>query len=306
MRSFFRVGIALTITTITVFILFHYRALLFGYPPCTQPVTYSLGVFDQRFGISQAQFLDDLSRASLIWSSSLNRPLFEYKESGGEIIVNLSYDYRQKATGDLQTIGIAIRGDQATYDQLKAKYDSLALTYEQNKKILDQKTSLYDNSKKAYDQEVTKWNDRGGAPADRFAALEKARSAANTKLLEINQGRESLNKLAETINATAKSLNQLAQRLNLNVKTYNTIGASTGGEFDEGQYVRDEDGRHIDIYQFENKDKLIRVLTHEFGHALGMDHVDDPEAIMYRLNQSHDSIPTTADLTELKRVCRLQ
>jgi hypothetical protein len=39
------------------------------------------------------------------------------------------------------------------------------------------------------------------------------------------------------------------------------------------------------------------------GHALGLGHVTDPAAIMYRNNSGTGLATTAADLTELHRVC---
>ena len=63
---------------------------------------------------------------------------------------------------------------------------------------------------------------------------------------------------------------------------------------------------HIDIYEFTDQQQLVRLIAHELGHALGLEHVDDPETIMYRLNEGTNSIPTEADMNELKQVCRIK
>lgn len=63
-------------------------------------------------------------------------------------------------------------------------------------------------------------------------------------------------------------MNQLIVILNLNVNQFNTVSHSNGEEFEEGEYVRDISGERINIYEFDGEKKLIRVLTHELGHAL--------------------------------------
>lgn len=90
----------------------------------------------------------------------------------------------------------------------------------------------------------------------------------------------------------------------------NSIGQSRGEEFTEGEYKSEYKSgvyeQEIDIYEFSTKAKLRRVLAHELGHALGLDHVEDPKAIMYRLNQGTNDTLTKDDLAELKTYCNIK
>jgi len=45
------------------------------------------------------------------------------------------------------------------------------------------------------------------------------------------------------------------------------------------------------------------LLAHELGHALRLNHSNDPNAVMYRLNQSDAAELTTDDIVALKARC---
>jgi len=270
--------------------------------PCTRPIAYSIGSFDPKFGISQTQFLADVATAAQIWDDALGRDIF-LGSADGKLKIDLIYDYRQQATAKMQSIGLVINDDKSSYDALKARYDQLKAQYETDKAGLVATKATYEAEKASYDQQVEYWNSRGGAPKAQYAALEAERNKLNSGTVSLNQSIAALNDLVVTVNSASTVLNRLVGELNLNVSSYNAIGQSTGPEFNEGEYVEDASGKHINIYEFSNNDQLIRVLAHELGHALGLEHVDDPKAIMYRLNQSTNEKPTAADLTELMAVC---
>ena len=107
----------------------------------------------------------------------------------------------------------------------------------------------------------------------------------------------------ETLNAIGTSLNKLIAELNLNVERYNQAGASAGGECEEGAYVSEAGSQRIDIYEYSSHTELVRVLAHELGHALGLGHVGDAEAIMYKVNQGKKLTVAQDDITELHAVC---
>ena len=237
--------------------------------PCSTPIDYSLGSFDPRFGESRTDFLAAVAAAAKLWDDAAGRELFAYAKNGA-LKINLIYDFRQAATN----LGKKINAEQAVYD---------AQTH-----TLDVLKTQYENDKQQYETQVAYWNARGGAPADIYATLESTRQKLNSE--------------AGTINTDTAALNAMAAQTNAKVGTYNT---AAGTDFNEGEYIRDSSGSRINVYQFENQDKLVRVLAHELGHALGLAHNTDPNAIMYAYNQGTAEKLTAADVNELKALCHL-
>lgn len=270
--------------------------------PCSKPITYSIGSFDTKFGISRSDFLKAISDAESVWEVALGKKLFQYSDSG-KLKVNLIYDYRQKATQTLNSIGETIDSGKMTYDQMKLKYQAISSSFESEKITLENLKNTYTQHLKSYEDRVSYWNAQGGAPKNEYNNMQAVQTSINQEVAIINQQIVKVNNLADALNSSARTLNGLATDLNSKVKTANKISASTGPEFDEGTYVENQSGERIDIYQYDSRSKLVRVLAHELGHALGLDHVDDPKAIMYRLNEGSNITTTADDIAELKMVC---
>ncbi len=270
--------------------------LIAYYFPCQFPIRYSIGSFDPRFNISQSDFLKDVAVAEGIWESYAKRDLFVSASStvsttsttasstspftltSSDLKINLIYDYRQDATNKLQKLGMTIDASQASYNALRTKYQSLQVDYAEKKTAFDRLVAAYKAS--------------GSTSAEAYAKIQSAQRDINTEV--------------DTINSLVVVLNDLGTQLNKQVSQFNVIGKSTGAEFDEALYTEDETGNQINVYQYSTNDKLIRVLAHELGHALGFMHTDNQNDIMYKLNQSKNIVPTGNDIAQLQAKCNIK
>lgn len=278
-------------------------------PACTEPISYTLGTFDDGFNISKNYFLGALADAEVIWEKPFGKELFSYapaNSSSDVLKINLIFDYRQQATSKLASLGIVVKDNRASYDMLKIKFTKLKTEFTAAKNNYDTRLKSFNDRQKAYEQQVQYWNMQGGAPGPEYDQLQTEKSVLDMELSELQTLQTKINEMVSEINALVVVLNRLASTLNLSVDKYNTIGSSRGESFEEGMYSSDGLNREIDIYEFSSRAKLLRVLAHEFGHALDLEHVDDSKAIMYRLNQGNNKTLTTADLEALKIKCQME
>ncbi|MDO8594110.1 MAG: matrixin family metalloprotease [bacterium] len=275
------------------------------YFPCTQPITYSIGAFDERFGISKESFLKSIQKGEALWEAPIGKDVLAYA-ADGKLKINLVYDYRQEATIKMRALGLSVNDDQASYDSLTSRYKVLKEEFQTRQAGYRTLVAEMERRNAAYNTEVAEWNKKRGAPKDVYERLNEESASLKREVERIRDIEVELRKLQDDINALVTVINQVANNINVSAAEFNKLGTSQGEEFTEGLYMSDRTGQRIDIYQFNDSEKLVRVLAHEFGHALSLEHVEDPKAIMYRLNQGTATTLTPSDIAALKKQCRIK
>jgi hypothetical protein len=279
---------------------FIYRQTL---SPCERTLEYSIGRFDTQFGLSKEDFKSYISRAGSVWEKIIKRKVFVYNQNA-KFKINLIYDERQLETMQKQKTEFGLSAVEETFKKLDSEFNFFKSQYDQKVSSYESALTAYKNRKSTYDAEVVRWNKRGGAPKGTFESLEQERQYLNSEA-------QILNNEASSINTLTGELNTLLAERNAKAAEYNKVAADynakyNGGlEFNQAEYT----GKEINVYQFSNKKDLILALTHELGHALGMNHVENPKSIMYFLtgtNAETSPTPTAEDLAELNKVCKIK
>ena len=267
--------------------------------PCDTPVTYSIGRIDSQFGISKSDVENYTAQASNLWNSSLQKTLLK-ENTPSDITVNFIFDERQRATIQAEKIKAEIADQKQNLDQLKATIDSLKTEYDSKLSVYNNQKNSYEKDLAAYNSSVDYWNSRGGAPKNEYNKLNTQKTNLETQYNSLNASLNELQSLATEIKMYSETHNNIVNQVNSAVSQVN---ANAGKEFEEGVY--DSGKNTITIYEYESITGLKRVLAHELGHALGINHVSNKKSIMYYLNNAPDFKLSSEDATALKKVCKI-
>lgn len=270
--------------------------------PCEEPLTYRLGRIDERFGLTRLDFSTAVRKAAAIWGKPLSRELFR-EDAQGTIEVSLIYDYRQEASDKLKQLQYRMDSTKDNHEKMKMRYESLKSEYEQKRVTLENDLHAYNSRINAYNAEVESWNRQGGVPETHRNRLMSGKNELDSVRESFKIRQDEVKKLTDEINTIVLVMNEVAAERNQDVDNSRNVGRQLGGEFKTGFFESKEGKQSITVYHFNNESKLVRLLVHELGHALRLDHSNNPNAVMYRLNQFDTAELTADDIAALKARC---
>lgn len=289
-------------------ILFIFLAIFAGFfiykekiVPCSKPVLYSVGTIDTRFGVTREKFLNTVKEAEAIWEKSVNQNLFDYKD-GAKLKINLIFDERQEQTLEANYSKEEIESYRAQYDLMVAEYKLLASSYERDFQLYNDDVAIFENRLADYNNWVQGINDKGGATPKERQKLETERNQLESQKNTLDSQGLTLNERASRLNSLGDSVNSLGRKLNITVDIHNQRFGD-GREFEQGQTVGKKE---INIYQFDTIGDLRLVLAHELGHAVGLEHVENPKSLMYYLMDQQsvqNPVLSQEDLSALNDRC---
>lgn len=244
---------------------------------CPVPITYRLGTVDERFALDTEEASAVLSAAEAVWEQAVGRDLFQYDDTS-TFTVNFIYDERQQLASTEEEWRLRLDREELKSQQLLLEVKKLATEYEQVQTEYEAARVVYEDRLLAYNKQVEALNEQGGAPEPVFKELQEEKAALADALKVLLSQERDINDMAAEINRKAEAGNSLVEAYNAEVLQYNEIYGNRD-LYTQGDFQRDR----INVYKFSDTTELTKVIAHEFGHALGVGHVEEEESLMYYL-----------------------
>jgi hypothetical protein len=213
---------------------------------CEHTLSYRIGIFDDRFGISEREFRESIKRAENIWENAMGLNLFEYNPAA-KFAINLIFDERQKATLEKQRLNKKLKQMESLHTDISKSYKYWNNIYEEKVRSYKKSVSSYEERVKEYNDEVEYWN-RNREPSKKiYEDLERERENINRTKLQLDEERSYINGIVDMMVSMKNRVNIISDIYKAHVETYNSY---YGGyrRFNQGEY----NGKEITLYQFND------------------------------------------------------
>ncbi|MCH7312727.1 matrixin family metalloprotease [Acinetobacter sp. ANC 4805] len=248
--------------------------------PLDTRLHYRIAEVDSRFKLSIEQVKAITQQATQIWKDGTGQDYFVY-DPNAKLAIHLIYDERQFESEQRREHLNQLESNQQVWLDKKEQLDQIEREVVQNKQFLDLKQQLLNQQIQQYNQEqLSTQQNQSAFENPEYAQQRQQELQQKIELIqqEINTHNQKINQLNQQVD----ELNSLNQQLDSSVTQYKQ--RFQPHLFHKGLF----NGKQILIYEFESEDDLKLTLAHELGHALGLQHANDPQALMYPMMQDQD------------------
>ncbi|MDZ7715554.1 MAG: matrixin family metalloprotease [Balneolaceae bacterium] len=272
---------------------------------CEEPLTWRIASIDSRFDLDEKTLKQLASEAANLWSNAVGQEVLAYSDSG-KVAINLIYSNAQKFTDDEQSLSENINKKKLHYETLEQHYRQLSFRYNQKLIEFDEVNTRLQKTQKEYQQIASRWNTGMVVSKEENEKLDKLKDKISRLHKESEKKLTELNALIVRMYEQSIAVNNLADRINELIYQHREKFRSKQ-TFHQGAYFKAAEKRKINIYQFDDLDKLRLVLAHEMGHALGLGHVNNSRSVMYYLMEFQNARNlqlSQEDIDAIKKKCR--
>lgn len=272
MKIFSSIIVLLTIIVLGAATFFQLNKVI---SPCDTTILYTINSIDPRFQVTKEEFAKASSQAAQMWNSAAGKQIINFSESG-DLDIHMIFDERQSQLIEIDDLEFDVNLDIKNIDEAN--------------EIFEQEAANFQKRVSELNEEVRKWNSQGGAPPDIYDQLQLRIEALDQEAKQLNEKAALLNKNVATHNSKVGELNQAVDSFNTTLEDKPEGGIFLGEQF------------RIEIYVNNSKSDLIRLLAHEMGHAIGINHVSDPNSIMHPQRNDQTEF-SSQDISALNDVC---
>ena len=237
------------------------------------PLRYRIADLDPRLNITQQQMIELSQQAAAIWAKDTGQNYFVY-DPEATFVIHLVFDQRQVRSMKRSENLNQLEQEQQHWLDQNQQLQHLKQSVARSETQLELQKIDYQNNQQKYQQAVQ--NLKASTKNQmQIARLEQQQHTLQQQSVDLEAKIAEHNQLVQQFNRQTEQSKQLHQQLTESVAAFNQTFKPQ--VLHKGQFH----GQQIFIYEFSSMDDLRLTLAHEFGHALGLKHTQDPKSLMY-------------------------